>query len=118
MKSVAHRDAFPAKFVFAGRHRFARHEEIVQPSDAGETRLTGNVEETFRIPKERLGVFFRDMLEKPFRAGAGPSLEQRLEMKRAQVDVRGNFLKGRAAKLVGVQETESAFDPRVIHRRL
>ena len=63
-------------------------------------------------------MLFCKVLKKPFRAGAGPSLEQALEMKRAQVDMRGDFVQGRATKLVGVEEAQCALDSGVVHRRL
>ena len=52
VEAVAQLQAFAAGFPFAGRHRFVRHEQIVQPAGAGQPDFVGRVQHARGIAQD------------------------------------------------------------------
>ena len=56
------------------------HEQIMQPTGAGQSDLIGGIEHTGGIAQQLSGVIDRKRLKEGFRAEASPPHEQALEM--------------------------------------
>ena len=114
MDAIPDREAFTLPLILTGRDGFAGDKKIVQSTDPRQAGIVGDFQQTARIAEQGFGVFLGDELEETLGTGAGPALEEALEMKRTEVDMPGNLVECGTAPVVLLEKLERALDSGVI----
>ena len=76
MKAEMYGEPLAARLPFARRHRFMRHEQIVQPSRAGQADFISGVEYAGGIAQQLPRAVQRQRLQERLRRQPGPATEQ------------------------------------------
>src|SRR4249920_3311937 len=90
MHAIADGKPGTAGLIFSRRQGFQSHEEIMQPSRAGQPDRAGKVEHAARRGQARLGVLNGEVLDEALGTDARPAREQALEMMLAEVKMPGH----------------------------
>ena len=85
-------EAFAARLPFAGRHRFMRHEQIVQAAGTGQADLVSGVEHACRIAQQLPRPVERQRLQKCLRREPRPAAEQVMQLGRRDAGGLGDGL--------------------------
>ncbi len=99
--------------VFARRHRFQRHEQIVQASAAGQAQLMRQRQQGL-FAQPRLGRLAGQMLQKTLGADPGPTGEQALQARFRQMQRVGQLGQFRLALGIRHQIADGVADTTVV----
>src|SRR6185312_12688921 len=89
MEAVADGETLAARLVVAGRHRFVRHEQIMQAARPRHAYFVGGFEQRHAIVEQPPCMVEGDRLEEGFWAEAGPAREQFLQTSRRLANLLG-----------------------------
>lgn len=78
MKAVPDFERSATGFEFARRHRFERHEQVVESSRTRQPGIERRVEYRLRLGKLLFRVFDGETLQEALRTDAGPAREESL----------------------------------------
>jgi hypothetical protein len=114
VKTVGDGQPGAAVFEFARRHRFHRHEEVVEAAGAGEAGVVGRVEHAVRLRQQLLRVLDSQKLEKALRADAGPTSEDALQVAGAETQRGGKLIQVRLGRVMGFQVFDGGGHQRIV----
>ncbi|OOZ35659.1 hypothetical protein BOW51_11025 [Solemya velesiana gill symbiont] len=87
MEAVLDLQALAFEFVFPGGNRFDVNHLVVKAAGAGEARFKGGAQYALGFIQQLFGEIHGQVLEKLFRANAGPACEKALGMIGTQVEI-------------------------------
>ena len=114
-EAVTNDDARAGRLVLAGRHRFDRHEVVVQTRRARESEIERRVEHARVAIQQALRRFERERGKELFWRHARVTAERALEVKRAEPDACGHRFERRLFVHVLREKADRFGDPVVIH---
>jgi len=94
-----------ALLVFTGRRGLEGHEQIVQPSRAGQSHVERRLQDTRRFAQTAFGVLDREALQKVLGRDTGPTMKEPVKVGFAQTARGGEVAQRGLPRMIFIQVT-------------